>query len=303
MLGENMPRDTSQREEGLQRIDYAAIRTTLSEVPTAIANRIDREKRAEVTALHPGLPAILRLTVRVAEVTWNSIVFLCGDADLAARRDEFSISVPPLARTILNSLFSIVFLFDQPTQNTRHYFASGWRELEALQGRLTARYGSDPGWSDWLKAHGQQVAGFEADAAITTAEKAAPAGIKWWPNPGKMPAAIKDTERRAFLEHMNDWYYRNLSGDSHLSFPGLLRRGGHLSDMGDANQRVKTLWRYRSQVVLTGLTVFMAFLSEVVGQLQLEHEGQRLSAAWGHLGKWPEADDLHRIRYKKWLPS
>ncbi len=291
-------------EETPLKIDLSPLRTPLQEIPEAIFNRLSREKKGELKAIYQGLDIILPIMVKVSANTWQSIRFLCADtSDGSGRVPELSISVPPLARTILDSLFTTVYLFDNPTENARSYYASGWREAAAYHQRLVLRHGNDLKWKGWLATHKDvYVDGWERDAGITPAEKTHPKTIKWWPNPGKMIRLVRDSGRGQFLRFLDEWYYSYLSGDSHLSLPGLARRGGHLSGYDASAHSQDVLRNYRSSVAADALALFVAFLSEVAAELALDYERDRLKQLWGHLLISEQYKELYAERCKTWFP-
>jgi hypothetical protein len=289
-------------------IDFAPIKTPLAEIPLAIVNRIKRERMRELSDHHPGLPGILKLLTQVVRVTWDSIRFLCANAvQYPARRQEFAVAVPPLNRSMLDALFAAVFLFDKPSSNTRWYYAGGWRESLELQARLVERYGGREEWKSALEDHARTVAGLVEDAKITSAEAANPKTVRHWPHPGGMlrgDVVYADQSRRAFLEFLNVWFYGRLSGDSHLSILGLARRGRYFVEFekeGQQEEQRVSLGRYHGNVILGGVTLYVAYLSELAGQLCLEHECLRLREVWNHLRRWPEVQDLLVERYDSWL--
>jgi hypothetical protein len=289
-------------------IDYAPIKVLLADIPEALVNRIKRERDAELSASHRTLPGVLSLMTNVVRVTWDSVRFLCANTvDRPGRRLEFDVAIPPLSRTILDAIFNVVFIFDKPSVNARWYCAGGWREAAELQSRLTARYGAREDWKEFLKDHETAVAGFAEDADVTPHEAASPTLVKYWPHPGVMlreSVEFADPARRAFLSFLKAWFYGHLSGDSHLGLMGLARRAGHFvrfeSDEQD-NERRESLSRHHHQIIFNSMTIYVAYLSEVAGQLCLEHECMRLRQAWTHLQKWPEIQDLYMERYDSWL--
>lgn len=292
----------SSRESKLH-IDFAPLATTVQELPVAIYNRIRREKKGLLRSHYQGLDVIVPLMVRVAENTWKTIQLLCGEESQRLAL-EVAVSVPPLARSILDALFTFVLIFDDPVENTRWYYASGWREASAYHARLENRYGGDPRWQEWLHEHKSvYIDGWEVDAHVSAEEKARPTMIKWWPNPGGMVnrTTFKDPERQAFLRFLNDWYYSTLSGDSHLSLIGLARRGGALSDFGESNNRTEMLHTYRSRLLVDSMALYIALLSEIAAELSLTLELERLKQIWGHLLVCEDTKDLYFYRYERWF--
>ena len=270
----------------------------------ALVNRLERERGRELRNMHDGLATLLKLTIRVSHVTWDSIRFLCTTSgDSPGRRQEFATAVPPLSRTILDSLFTVIFIFDDPVRNAAQYFKSGWRESHEDHLRLCHRHGTDPEWRHWLPRHARKVRGLGKDAGITATEKRNPRIVDRWPNPGRMASQTKDARRRAFLQFLSDWFYKQLSRDAHLSYQGLVHRASHLSDPARSDIGRERLQLYKWEVILTSICMYTALLSEIAGQFGFDYEGRRLHDAWKVLGKWPDAADLYKERYQAWLPT
>lgn len=291
-----MPQTTAAMNDP-QIINMEPFRVTLQELPIALCNRIDREKRPELEALHPGLPALLRVTLQVSAATFEAIRYLAIDRRGGHRpRLENAVAIPPLARTFLDSLFTIVFLFDQPAERTGWFLASGWREAHDTHVALIERHGTDPAWSTWLSEHGAWVDGVAADARVTDEGRDNHREIRWWPNPGGMVRRepFINAERQSFLGFLNDWYYRRLSGDSHLSYMGLARRGSPLWE----HARPGVLQHYHGQALTTALTLFLSLLSEIAGQLQCGYEADRLRAIWRTLRPLTDAREVYNRRYR-----
>jgi hypothetical protein len=106
----------------------------------------------------------------------------------------------------------------------------GWREDKERLLRFQRQYGNLPDWKTWLQRYSDQVEMGKFLFSITKQEENNLVSIKYWPNPGKMARyRIKPTSilppSRQFLEYMNDWFYRDLSAESHLSSRGVMVRG------------------------------------------------------------------------------
>ncbi len=99
---------------------------------------------------------------------------------------------------------------------------------------------------------------------------------------------------------MNDWFYKKLSQDSHLSWPGLIRRGGFLLNP-DREERESALDKYRSNCFCTTLTVLFALLSEI--QIELGYDlAERLKYLWTFLGDFfGESKEAYEKRYQRML--
>jgi hypothetical protein len=92
-----------------------------------------------------------------------------------------------------------------------------------------------------------------------------------------------------------------LSGDSHLSFPGLIRRGGFYAPLADGVDLPEHHLRARSQFLFEALSLHVALLSEISGELSFEYEKTRLRLVWDDLKLWPDAGEFFARRYDDWL--
>lgn len=218
-------------------------------------------ERARLEASHPALPVIVLSMLDVGRETWDAITFLCADnVEEKGGRLEFAVAVPPLARTFADSLFSIVFLFEDRVSRSSVFMKANAAKLHLDDERYTARYGSKPEWQDYLNHQRAQIDWWKTEAGFTKSDVADAKKIsRSWPNPGGMKALLKDATLRDFLAFADDWYYARLSQDAHLQGPGWLRQGSAASE--EQNRNAKK--HYRNDVVMTAFTLYLAALSEL----------------------------------------
>jgi hypothetical protein len=284
-----------------QDLPFESIRNELETLPLAVANKIEREWPAKWASVTDGW-LVLAGHVRVANNTLKSIRYLCADLPPdPARKLQFASSVPPMARTILDSLFTAVFLFENLPAQMELYTKSGWRELYEEHQRYQAAYGNDPDWATWLTEVGRLVTEAETRYGVSAAEVANPSSIKWFPNPGKMAKHKAVSPPSAtFLTYMNDWFYKSLSAASHLSLPGLLVRAGRLFEVHLSDDDEEFLKKYKSDCVLTAIIVLVALLSEL--QIQLSFDlAPRCKYLWGALSDFGAAKEVYDARYRALL--
>jgi hypothetical protein len=290
----------------LEDFRVAKIARPLEEIPIAIYNRIQRELRS---SLGEPLFLFLELMIRVSGDTWSAVRFLGSNKLEHGRQVEFLYAVPPLTRTVLDSLLTVIFMFDDPSVNVRRYYAGAWRDRYEKHQELVVEHGSDLAWRTRLDVEEADIAQIHKLAGITQAEKDAVDQklpqqlIKYWPNPGKFGRSnqVRDKKREDFLRHVNDWFYGTLSQDSHLSFTGLERRGGMYAQTARGFDVQKHHDYSRSTFMADFLAIYTALLSEVSCQLGLEHEKTRLRDE-----VWPGVDgldpaELYKARYEEWL--
>jgi hypothetical protein len=282
-------------------LPFGTIRTQLEELLIAVGNKLEREWPVKWN-VHPEAAVVLRGTVAVTANTYHTVRILAADPHPhPSVRREFVVSAPPLARTVLDSLFTVIFLFEDLPERIRWYLKSGWRELYEEHQRHRSTYGSDPAWSDWLAKQAAFVDQMKIDWGITPDQQANPSKIPWWPNPGQMIRDKKTARTRTdYLAYLNDWFYKELSSDSHLSWPGLARRSMHFLNK-DREQRDRNLDKFRSDCFTVTVALVLAVLSEI--QIELQYDlAERLKYIWGVLKPgFLMVRELYEYRYEKSL--
>ena len=283
-------------------LPFDTIRDQLDTLHTAVANKIEREWPTRWREFPEG-HLVLQATVKLAVNTYNSVRFLCAEKPPdPMRKLEYAVSVPPLARSILDSVFNAVFLFEDFPTRIQWYLRSGWREMREEFDRYSLAYGSDPNWTDWLSQHRTYLETNRASWYVSDLEAATPQLIKWWPIPGQMLRVPElQAADRDFLQYLHDWFYRMLSSESHLALPGLMRRSVHLLQRNDREQHDYDLAKYRSDAFTTTVILLLALLSEC--QLGLGYDlGDRCKYIWTMLSdSFLPAKEIYELRYAQRL--
>ncbi len=282
-------------------LDFKVVRDPLDEALDALKNFIDREwpKQLENIA---GARALFLTMIKVAINTYQSVRFLAADLPKEeAPPLEFALSIPPLTRSLLDQLFTVIFLSEDLAGRTEWYYKGGWREVKEMYDRYKAEYGDRGEWADWFKGYGENIESTRVEWGVSEEEAADLTKIQYWPIPSQMMRhrGIKE-QTRAFLEYLDAWFYRTLSQAAHLSFPGLAHRGAPLL-LKPGDERDARLTKRKSQAVFTTITIVLALASEMENLLQFGLR-ERLAFVWGVLVKyWEEAGDLYRMRYAEFL--
>jgi len=274
-------------------LDFRVIEKPLDEALEALKNLIDREWPKQLDK-NPGARALFLTMIKVAINTYQSVRFLVADSPKEREAPlEFALSIPPLTRSILEQLLAVTFLAEDLATRTQWYYKAGWREAKEAYERYRAKYGENREWANWLELNGKFLENIRTTWGVSDEEAADLRRIRYWPIPSKMKDQAKD---RAFLEYLDAWFYRTLSQDAHLSFPGLAHRGAALL-LGPGEERTAQLEKRKSNAVFTTITMVLALASEMEHLLQFGL-GERLAYVWGVLIEyWEEAADLYRLRY------
>jgi len=230
---------------------------------TAVVNKLDREWPAKWQGMGSA-KYLLESLARVTENTYHTIWLLCFDKPKWPATREDVLSVGPLTRTILDTLFTIIFAFeDLPTRAT-WYFKGGWREMWEEQQLYAAKYAGDSKWDEWLKER-QGFLDATADRfGLTAAEIANPEPLRYWPIPSRMRRDTGTSAARVnLMNYLDDWHYGDLSSESHLSLPGLVMRSGALQTDQNPEELTWRLDKQRSDNMLRATVLTVAFASEI----------------------------------------
>lgn len=209
-----------------RRLDFGVIREPLETLTAATILNLKRALPPEIGCV-PGADVVFLLLAKLAATTFGTIRYFCAERpEDPARRISFASSAPPLLRSLLDGIYTVVFIGENVGERIRWYHRAGWREMREEHDRYRARYGGQADWDDWLRRSGQFLNATQAKWGITTGEANNLQAIKWWPTPSQMiRSQLLQSETRAFLEYMRDWFYREFSQEDHLSLPGLIHRG------------------------------------------------------------------------------
>jgi hypothetical protein len=282
-------------------VDYGPVRIPLQEIPLAFDRRIQDERHAELAALHGHLPSILQAYVRVSAAVYEGAVHLCRPQAPPVA----VVALSSLTRTLLDVLFNVVFIFEQPSERTAWYVASGWDEFDRLHTRMAAAHGDDPDWTGWLAQHKEHVDWLHDQVDLRYL--AMKPTQRRFPHPGAMLTlkgkgdvlVLQHAERRALLRFMNDWYYRELSADSHMSLLGVWRTGAALlPTRREAHDADVYSDAYRARLYRPLVALYLALLSQVAIELRFPFEAQRLLNVWKHFEPAREVQQLFAQRYE-----
>jgi hypothetical protein len=267
-------------------LNFTAIAQPLDSLLVALENKIEREWPAHLTSV-PGARELFLLTLKTANATYRSIRWLCADKPADPNRSlEHCVAVPPLNRTILDNLFTTVFILEDLPARCQWYFKAEWREIRLILDRHETEYANMPEWHEWLARAAKHSDFGIAACSLTKEEVASPLSIPRWPNPGSMVNYRISSKSqlppiRAFLKYLNDWFYADLSQQSHLGGGGLGKRaGGLLLDYRRNSEVENQLKRYKNSQVGQTVALVLALASELEAYFNFGFR-ERARYVWG----------------------
>jgi hypothetical protein len=267
-------------------IPFPVLGEPLGHLLTALGHKLSREWPAKYKQVTGGRQ-IFVVHTRVALHTFNSALYLCGDVPPdPRRRREFAVSLPPLNRALLDSLFTIMFIIEDIPGRCEWFWEADWREARLDLERYTNEYGKDVAWQPYL-ANLSALSDLGQELARLTPEQVAkPRGLRSWLNPGAMwrhgVALDNLPPDRAFMKFLDDFLYIDLSQQTHLGGYGILKRCGILVDEAEALTDTETQFdKYRRQQLGIMTVLVLALATEIQNHFQFElHENLDLLYIW-----------------------
>ena len=216
-------------------------------------------------------------------------------------KSEYGITTSPLVRSLLELLFTIVFIRERPRSRVGWFHRSGWRELKELLEELQLRYGSQAKWKPKLMQLQESLEHLRRAHRIFKREAENPRSIVYWPTAMQMLNPKSDylrTRARRFLGHLT-LRYRNLSQDHHISGAGIIRVYAKLLIDERDERREPILEELKVNNVMLAVAIVLAIFSEINDICRFDR-GQALAYCWGILAKnRDEAQEMYDLRYRR----
>jgi hypothetical protein len=297
----------------LETIDFSAypsiaywkdVRGPLFEILATLTNRVDRDLRADLETRAQGFTTWLVTHIRGAQQIWEVIEELAARVKQRSMKLEAAVTIPPLARGIVESVFSIAFVAENPVERLPAFWKSTWREIAEQYQNLAADYGSDPAWTEWLGNLAAQRDSWRdllasMGSPLTEAELADIKRVKFWPNPGSMSRQCTDPTRQQALLYFNVRFYGELSGASHLSGRGMLAQGGILLDTDEELNR-----KYFSDQVMIALTALFSLVTLLTIEVERTPAlARRVQRLWQTSNLWTVALETYERCFKARLEA
>jgi hypothetical protein len=285
-----------------KEIDFRIVGPQIDSLLIAFTNTLEREWPSKWKDLaHAQL--LVMGSVNLSATTYQLIKFVCKDIDQNRdpwQKREFITAVPVLTRSILDSLFTLVFLFDDVPSKADLYVKGGWREMCEATHRAERNHRSRPKWTKYLRERAKNMEAMRKMASLPLPGPET-SKLHYWPTPNQMIGwpELSD-ERRNYLTGLNDWYYRELSSTAHLSLQGLILRVRPLL-LRDSEEPETSLRKLKANCFPLTICLLLSILSEV--QIDAEFAfADRLKYVWRVLREYyDQIEEIYHMRYESRL--
>ncbi len=272
-------------------IDFNMINEPLQGIYRTIADRLKKEI-PDPHGFHFLLGSLLTTNLE----THRAIVRLVKQDE----KKKFPFQATVLIRTMVDSLFTILALKTDSTKRSRQFDLAGYRATWERHQREAQKYAANPEWRNHLEEQ-QKFLDFRAShLGLGASEKANPTCFPYWPIPSQMLRSRYripfSTDERAFLEHVDAWYYGRLSSYGHLHWAGMA-----FSVLASSPEDQWIPGVVESNVVIESLLFMLVLLSEVEASKKYG-TNQDLRYVWVLLGAaFLDAKEYYEMRYSKIL--
>lgn len=295
-------------------LDFGAIKDRLEELLEASANFLEREWPSRYSHVDSAR-VIFYTRMRLVINTYASFMWLTADKPEDSRRKMLVLSTPPLVRTIFEELITLIFLFHDVPALMQSYAMTNYTELDIEIKHAKKYHEHKPEWKSYILDKETRLADLAITLGLTADQIRNPRKyIGRWPTPGGMINAVnanwKASKNVEFMEYIRSWIYRSLSGDSHLNFEGVIRRGSFYAGkelrakFGEEEARAEgnqTFEAFKMEMVWTMLTLLLSIVSEIEGHF---HFGlaARAKYLWVIFDQHSDlAKEFYKARYETML--
>jgi hypothetical protein len=289
--------------------DFKVIETPFTEILIATANHLERKWPAQYRYVDSAR-VIFHTRMNISVTTYNAIINLCADIPPNPNRKFLVLATAPLVRTLFEELISLIFILHDVPKYIQFLLNTGYTELKLEYAHCLKYHGSDVNWLSYMN-HLDTLIKIEESALKLTPEQIADPVKKMgrWPTPGLMLKKLRGdhpvSPHLNFLEYLNSWMYRTLSGDSHLNFVGTVNRGIYFAkkevkaELGENYKEIleNRLEEYRTNMLWTTLTLLLSLVSEI--DIHFDYGlDQRIRFLWGVFREYSEiSKEFYDDRY------
>jgi hypothetical protein len=281
-------------------IDARTFQKPLAELTETLALKVQREG---IKLINPSFVAV-DIYVMVRQVLKIYELFFYLNADIRRSDPAWHIGYPaailPLVRCMIDCLYNITTLLEDPVENGRHFRASGYRQILEAIAEDEKTYGGDPKWDAHnlerrkLADLDMHLNGFALDEVMKT---------RIWSTLGRYLSDAPETSNKTFLRRLTLGFWREYSGMAHAAFHGLIPTAGFFAPR-DVPLELRSKFQDHadgmlSMHLLRVVGVLLCILTEIQGHFGFDgaHINERLHKVWDAVLPALEIKELYDQRY------
>lgn len=206
-------------------VDARTFQLPLGQLAEVLAQKVKRE--APKLLAGPEYVAVdLHVMIRQAMRTYDLLFYVNADDRRTTDcywKPEYTIVGMPLIRNMLDCLYNITAILQDPQRNGPWFRKSGYsRRLKALD-EDQARYGGQPQWDEWIERNRKEI---DFDLRLNNLTMNEVIHHPPWPTLGKYIGDKRPggsvTPHQEFLKTFTYGHWREYSAMAHGAFEGLM---------------------------------------------------------------------------------
>lgn len=289
-------------------IDASTYQHLIARLSETLAQKVMREGNKQIAAPATFHPDIF-ISIRQAQNTYNFLHWVHSD-DLRASggwKDTYTVACEPLIRNLMDNLYNITLLLQDPYTRGRQFRASGLRKALLYVAAEEARYKGKAEWDKWIAESRAKLDVLLRGAGFAEAEVMDRTKFPDWPTLGKYLGTPPLDDHKKFLATFTFGQWKQYSAVAHGGPEGLhevgmfLYRDGHPHEerplIDDAHDRTMSLHLMRAAILL------LAICTEVQAAYRFKDEGARINEriveSWLALMPAMEAKEIYDDHYEQ----
>lgn len=264
------------------QIDASTFQSQISTLAETIAQKVKREGQRYLNALD-DFHAHIFISIRQGKNTYDFLHWVHSD-DLRSNygwRDNYIFAAAPLVRNLIDNLYNITHLFQDPTANGKKFLASGLRKDLLYLDATQKRYGGDPIWDAYIADSRRDLAHLLRTSGFSEAEVRDKKKYPDWPTLGKYIKQGVPSPHKAFLDTFSYGNWKQYSAISHGAFEELHEIGSFLNRDGhphDERPKIDEAYpRMMSYHIISAATLMLSIITEVQAAYRFEDSGARIN--------------------------
>jgi len=294
-------------------LDASTFQHQLEKLAEVLAQKVRREAPKLLSA-PPFVAADLHVLVRQSVYTYNLLFYLNADERRETDcywRNTYSIVVLPLIRNMMDCLYNVTAILQDPRTNGTWFRMSGYKKLLTVLDEEEKRYGGQPKWDEWVRDSRDKLSlairtdGFKVQDVIALKPS--------WPTLGKFvldkqPGGVT-TPLQDVLKTFTFGKWREYSAMAHGAFEGLMLTAMYyVPDVLPQEDRPKMDEQHTRVLAMhigRAAGVLLCIITELQAYFRFDDDGARINnrihAMWNALMPVPEIKEMYDERYAQLL--
>jgi hypothetical protein len=295
-------------------IDASTFQAPIRALAETMALLVSREGNQSISA--PAYTyADWFILIRQARYTYDCLFYLHADERRqgeAGWRQEYTFVCAPLVRQMIDDLYNITILLEDPWKYGPLFRKSGYRKALLNLDNEEAIYGKQPNWAAYIAEARKKIKFQLRLLRMTEADVMDKKTNPDWKTLGKYVVRDKKkpyTPHQQFLSTFTYGIWRGYSAISHGAFEGLMEVGAFFNRDGHRHEERNILdsnfERMMSLHIGRAALILLCISTEVQAHFRFKsaNVNARILDNWDRLQLIQEAKEIYDDRYKQLMPT